>query len=903
MRLLPCLALVALAFVADCLAEARPLYVAHHLEGDPQEAMGELAWVKVSGEPVDYWFKFGWFERELRIGIKLSPEAMEAGKYFHFCLDIENDSDFSYQEDDYNFSLSLPSEEVTVSSSLVRAGGETLVPSEVISGRGRKAGEEWLLDIAVDLDDLSDLPIELGGDLGMKLELKQEPGPNPMPIHWGDLLLGNAVGKVSPQELKRMQDHQALQQLRFEEHQADPLDSGELSEAARRDLARVRQRIVAAQREEVDPADLAGYLRSQQADGSWKDIRYYDSGLPDMAGGWEHMNRLLAIAVGIRFAGLGEDAREALYRGLDYWFDHDFIFTNWWRNEIGVPLQMGRIALLDDQLSHARVKRIVEIMKRAKRPMTGQNLVWINKVTVMRGVLEGKPALVDRAFERIEDEVRISAGEGLQADYSFHQHGALLYSHGYGAEFLIDATQCFYWSQGGQFEMAGKTRDLLENMLLEGNRWMARGQFADYAALGRNVARPESSGRYLARVAATLLEAGAERREELQALVASASGGGQDVLAGNRYFHRSEFMVHRRPEFYASVNVYSRRMSGTEYLNGEGLKSYYLPDGATLFLRSGNEYEGILPVWDWRGIPGTTTPLGEGPIPRVGSGTSGSKGTTDFAGGVSDGWYGCVGYDYEKDDVRAKKAYFAFDWGLVCLGAQIESARGRPLRTTVNQTLLKQDVTLSGEGGQPDRMERGELRLSGGDSWASHHGLLYYFPGVQSVLLRAETQHGSWRELSRRESDAPLSEDVFTIAVEHAPAGKGAYAYAVVDEGLIESAPDFARHAKFTVLANSAQQQAVLDEAAGIAGLVFYEEGRVELGNGFALESDRRGALLVLEGAAGEFTLTVASPTRESGEINLSIERISDGERRSAKVNLPHGPHDAGSSVSATLAF
>ncbi|MDQ8181018.1 polysaccharide lyase family 8 super-sandwich domain-containing protein [Pelagicoccus sp. SDUM812005] len=903
MRLLSCLIVVVFGFVAGEPAMARPLYVAHHLGGDSGAAMGEVAWVKVSGEPVDYWLKFGWSERELRIGIKLSPEAMEAGKYFHFCLDIENDSDFSYQEDDYHFSLSLPDGDGTVSSSLVRAGGETVTPSEVISGQGRQAGANWLVDIAVDLQALRDGPMKLGGDLGMMLELKQTPGPNPMPIHWGDLLFGDGLGKVSPLALQRMQKHQAELELRFQVHQADPVVSGELSEAARRDLARVRQRIVEAQRQEVDRGEVAGYLRSQQADGSWEDIRYYDSGLPDMAGGWEHLNRLLAIAVGIRFAGLGEDAREALYRGLDYWFDHDFIFTNWWRNEIGVPLQMGRIALLDDQLSEARVERIVEIMTRAKRPMTGQNLVWINKVTVMRGVLEGKPALVDRAFERIEDEVRISAGEGLQADYSFHQHGALLYSHGYGAEFLNDATQCFYWSQGGQFEMARKTRDLLESMVLEGNRWMALGQFADYAALGRNVARPESSGRYLARVATTLLEAGAERREELQALVASASGSGADGLAGNRYFHRSEFMVHRRPEFYASVNVYSRRMSGTEYLNGEGLKSYYLPDGATLFLKRGNEYEGILPVWDWRGIPGTTTPLGEGPLPRVGSGKSGSKGTTDFAGGVSDGWYGCVGYDYEKDDVSAKKAYFAFDWGLVCLGAQIDSTRGRALRTTVNQTLLKQAVTVSREGGVPDRMERGELRLSGGNSWASHNGLLYYFPGGQSVVVKAERQHGSWRELSRRESDDPLSEEVFTIEVAHAPDGKGAYAYAVVDEGQIKSASAFVDRLRFSVLENSAQLQAVLDEASGIVGLVFYEGGQLELGNGYELEVDRRCAILIQEGISGEFTLTVASPARETGEIRLSMERSSDGERRSVKIALPSGPHQAGSSVSERLAF
>lgn len=889
---------------ACAAAPPRHLLLAQRLDGPSEVGIASIEWQKVSGDSTDYWLRVGWTETQLRIGIKVRKEDLADRDYFNLCLDFDNQSAFSYHVDDYHFSVSQPDESGELTLSLSRAGGTPVEPTQVIRGSGAYTDDVCEIELSIDIATLSGTALAEGRDLGMMLELKQMSGPNLLPIHWGDVILGDEKGNVVPEILERVRRHQSRQAERFETHQADPEAPRRLSAEVKGDLERVRERIVRTQKSDVDRAELKAYVRSQQDDGSWEDIRYYDAGLPDAEGCWEHLNRLVDLAIGVRFAGLGEEAQAALYQGLNYWFDNDFVFTNWWRNEIGVPLQMGRIALLDDGLSASKLARIVKIMKRATRPMTGQNLVWINKIAVMRGVIEQNPALVQRAFERIEGTVDVTAGEGLQADFSFHQHGALLYSHGYGADFAKDAAQVYYWSQGGRFEMSRGTLELLENMLLEGNRWMSRGPFVDFGALGRNVTRPASSARYMAEVAATLLDADAERKEELRKLVRSASGEGGDDLAGNRYFHRSEFMAHRRPEFYASINVYSKRMAGTEYLNGEGLKSYYLPDGTTLFVRSGDEYQGLLPIWDWRKVPGATIPVSSEPIPIIGFRRGSSKGGSDFAGGVSDGWFGCVGYDYRKDGVTAKKAYFGFNWGLLCLGAEIQSATGERLQTAVNQTRLRGEVALGSARGEAERFRSGERRLEGDERWVAHDGFFYYFPEGESVSIAARTQLGSWRELSRRESDATMSGEVFSLTLSHGVAEQpDRYAYAVVAQDLIKSPEVFAGAPRFAVLENSGRIQAAVDREEGVLGSVFYEAGQLEVGSEFLITVDRRCALLLREGSNDEFVVTAASPARETGELRVTIRKVDSGEQRAVILELPGGLHAAGSSVSGRIEF
>lgn len=63
----------------------------------------------------------------------------------------------------------------------------------------------------------------------------------------------------------------------------------------------------------------------------------------------------------------------------------------------------------------------------------------------------------------------------------------------------------------------------------------------------------------------------------------------------------------QRPHYFASVRMYSTRNHSVEVpYNEEGLRNHFLADGSNFLTRTGNEYNEIMPVYDWRKIPGTT---------------------------------------------------------------------------------------------------------------------------------------------------------------------------------------------------------------------------------------------------------------------------------------------------------
>ena len=65
----------------------------------------------------------------------------------------------------------------------------------------------------------------------------------------------------------------------------------------------------------------------------------------------------------------------------------------------------------------------------------------------------------------------------------------------------------------------------------------------------------------------------------------------------------------------ASVKMASKRVIGTELVNEDNLKGFYMGDGATYIYRNGDEYLNVFPFWDWRKVPGITSYESDAPIP------------------------------------------------------------------------------------------------------------------------------------------------------------------------------------------------------------------------------------------------------------------------------------------------
>ncbi len=859
--------------------------------------------------------KTAWDEKHVYLMVQADGGAdfwgTHADDYFNFGIDLKNDGDFSYEPDDFHFVLSVPNEGDQVSASLIRTGAASVEVSELIQVAGKRAARGYRWELALSVDQLGGEKLEAERSLGFQFERRgANAGPAPflMPVLWGDLGLADEEEVLSPEAARRIANQQAEMAERYRRHQKDPEKPERIDQDARRDLERLTKRFIELQVEDVAEQAVDQWLESQLPSGQWPEFEYGPTDEVNVTSRMYHLYRLRKLAYAREKLPLGKAKKErileAIFRGMDYTIEENLYFRNWFYNEIGYPLEFARIALyLRNELKGERRAEIIRVLKRSKRPMTGQNFIWINKVTLIRGLLQENPALVQRSIERIAEMVRVEEGEGLQADFSFHQHGSQLYSHGYGAKFVSDLTEVIYMAHGGRFQFPEAKRELILGMLLDGGRWMARGTFADFAALGRLISVADKDASYLAPVAELWLRMEDGREEELQQLMASASGQGADQLQGNRYFYRSEFMVHRRKGFYASVKAYSKLLTGTESINGQGLKNYYLPDGATLFVREGDEYAEIQPVWDWRRIPGVTGIVSEDPIPLLDHRVVRTKGNTDFVGGASDGWRGAAVYDYQRDGVAALKSYFGFDWGMVMLGANIRSEREEPLQTAVEQSLANGDARIACKGGLESEAVLGEIEFEKSPEaigvW--HDGALYYLPAGQSFSIASKSQVGAWRELQRTGKTEEIERRVFSITLQHGAKPRSeSYEYAVIDVEIESDVIGSLQSVPYRVLANGSEVQAVSDAAGRHCQLIFHEAGRCELLGGALVSVSKRCVLLVSLADDGEYILTASDPSRVGGTLIVEL-RNADGEKGEAVFHLPRSSLSGGESTSMRI--
>ena len=659
-----------------------------------------------------------------------------------------------------------------------------------------------------------------------------------------------------------------------------------------RDLCIARARIVGPWLRPPDPGQVRALLDSLRPDGSWPSVDYQSQ----HRSGWgtaRHLSHVLSLARAYVApeSPLRGDAqlKKGVSASLDYWLLHDFQNPNWWHNRIGVPGSMSRILLLwDENLTPLQRKKGIEILGRADLSMTGQNLVWLAEIVASRGILQRDPDLVAAAYRRIADEIRVTTEEGIQPDYSFHQHGPCLYSHGYGAGFASDCAEMAVWLADTRFAFAPEKIDLLSRLILDGHQWLARGSTPDYGAIGRQTARPRQSVGYLANVARHMLQLPTGREREFDALARRAAGEPAPPLVGNRHFWRSDTMAHHRPDYYTSARMYSRRIVNTDGpSNGEGLRNHHLADGCNLILRTGREYEDIFPVWDWERVPGTTVELtGDfGGSPR-------RRGETDFVGGVSDGTYGLAAFDFRRGKLRARKSWFFFDDQYVCLGAGIVCDSANPVITTVNQCRLAGDVTVS-VGGRAEKLARG-TRLLAAPAWAHHDQVAYFFLQAVALQVRAGPQSGSWHLIAAEQPDRPITEEVFSLWVDHGTSPAGArYAYVVAPGMPLAAVGSAAASRDVEILRNDPELQAARHRLLQLTGAAFYQPGRLKVTDKLAIGVDQP-CLVLLRETPGQFAVSVSNPRNQP--LRVAVELAASDSTLRTPFDLPGGM-DAGKSV------
>jgi chondroitin AC lyase len=641
-------------------------------------------------------------------------------------------------------------------------------------------------------------------------------------------------------------------------------------------------------------------VNSIQKNGSWSDIDYSDRSRST----WDPSKHLTRINLALRGARHRDTTPEVsatmmdtACRALAFWLEERPESDNWWFNTIGAPsIHMKNLVMFGDDLERSHWDQTIEILAGVEISMTGQNRAWVSTINFIRGVLIEDAALMRLALDEILGEVKLSDGpEGIQPGWSFHQHGPQLYQGNYGAHFLETVAPFVTLLAGTDFAMSKEHIELLTNLTLEGTSWMTWGSRMDYHVVGRFISSPHRSRwesavlvepcEHLAEVneiAAKPLLAFRDRLEE-------QIEAGDSAPLGNRYFWRSDFMVHRAQERYLSIRMSSTRTARSEACNQEGLQNYHLGDGVTLFMQRGDEYDGIFPAWDWKRLPGVTCQRSDEPLPVLRTGKD--LGADLFVGAASDGQNGVAAMRAIRDGVSARKAWFCEGDTLVCLGSDVASHSRHPVITSINQCLMKSEVHI----GTPDGPETFLYtdRLFGGLPWVHHDGIGYLLLQQMAVDVRKEPQWGAWKDINGNMSSDRVMRDVFSLWIDHGMGPQDAhYAYAVVMGADVDRTAKLSAEPTFEIDQNTSDAQ-IVRWGSGMVQAVMWKPGEMVLREGCHVTANQ-GCTLMAREHAGKLALTVANPNQLSERIVLQVEQ--DGRKVETEIAFPQNGM-AGSSV------
>ena len=511
-------------------------------------------------------------------------------------------------------------------------------------------------------------------------------------------------------------------------------------------------------------------------EGCWTDIDY----AAQDRGRWPatlHVTRMYALAKLYRYPGQkwerSDEIGSLLHAAMRWWFDNMPVCPNWWHNDIGVPKKMTSVLLmLRDELSQQEVDGGLKVLERSKFGLTGQNKVWLAGNNLMKGLLTDDADLVKEARKQIAEEIYVTDEEGIQEDWSFHQHGPQIQFGNYGLAYIDGISFWLRVLKGTEYAFSDEQADIVSNLMKEGICWSVYKGVMDPSFCGRQNFIDGGIGKAFALAVAAQNMAAATSGEESR-LYAGISLENlrpdlyPNTLTGSRYYWRSDCGIYRRPDWYASIRMHSERTVGFEFTNRENTLANFSADGALVLMQDGKEFENIFACWDWRKVPGVTAYDDGRPI-KCDDSIEGKRNRSSHVGGVADGDVMAATMELDRDGLHALKSVFFFPGCVVALGTDIRVSRKdfTAVTTAIDQ------VHLSGE-------------MTSGKNWIHHDGRGYVSLDGAPILASDDMQRGDWEAidpaLKGKEDSCRVFKCWFDHPVMELEEGRsGSYAYALV---------------------------------------------------------------------------------------------------------------------------
>ena len=577
------------------------------------------------------------------------------------------------------------------------------------------------------------------------------------------------------------------------------------------------------------------YYKALLPQAYWKDIDYADHS----RSGWQpikHLERLAMMSKAYCSKKSewykNDKLKQAIFNALDFWHQGNFQCRNWWYNQIGCPKTAAPIyLLLYDELSKDQLEGAIRFMGQAKIGMTGQNRSWLAANVLVKALLLRDEHLVKTCRDVLLAEISNDKEEGIQKDWSFHQHGPQQQFGNYGLAYFNTMS---YWARVFSvtpYPFPQQQIDILYQFFEKGMSQIVWRGYMDIHACGRQLFKSSQRGKALSvgRALLNMAEADTKRKSYYMNflnnyIIDKKSSKGVKISL----YNESDMLTHRNKDLFVSLRMSSKRTIGGETINQENLLGYHLGDGATAIYAQGDEYEGIFPVWDWSKIPGVTAYHSEEILrSRKGAYVSNNH---SFAGGINYDGVAVAGMVFEKNELSAHKSYFFGESEMLAMGSAIEGKQNYPVYTTIDQT-------------------RSRFKVIRDSSMHYHHfrngDNTYIFSKDYSYQFSVQEKVGNWNRVAQFYDTTSCKESLFTLSIEHGIMPKeGKYHYWVIGKQKADKNKKKEEEAlgiKLTRL-DSAMHQAVYKDHIYM-GVVF-GGGVVKVGDSLELIAD--GAFIYL---------------------------------------------------------
>ena len=663
-----------------------------------------------------------------------------------------------------------------------------------------------------------------------------------------------------------------------------------LSIAQTNDLAVIKQRVIAELfTNTVADNQVETIVAKMREDGSFPGIDYADlsniAGFPQQ----RHISDLLYLARVYQSKTSkhyhSKQLMETIEKGLRYWAKNDYVGDNWHDSQITVPtILINMMLVIGNDLPKELVEKLQPIIGRANMSASGArpsgDRIVIAGILAKNMLFRENFAEFEKVIKIIEGEIKFSTGErGIQHDYSFHHRPDRVNnttSYGYG-KYANAFGEWLVYVNGTKYQFSKEKINALVDYYIDGiTKQLVYGVYEDVSVKNRDITSKNNFQPRGTLEIERLLVGTDYRKAELDELIRLRKGTAKPSKSFAKFFWQTEHFVFQRPNFYTTVRMFSTRNANMEMpYNGPGKPTHHRADGTNYLVLKGNEYHNIWPVYDWQKISGTTVlqkPALPGPddIQR--------KGLTRFVGAVTDDLYGAVVFDFKSphDMVEAKKSWFFFDEEYVCLGTDIRSESKLKVATTINQVLLKGDVTIMQDGNKAV-LPSGN-RVAEKVKWIYHDNIGYIFPEPTKINVSNQSESGTWAAITDQKniSKEPVNEQVFKLWFDHgARPAKAGYQYIVVPDidqnKLMETSQD---NRSIKILSNTDTVQAVFHGKLNMVQAAFYQAADLKVSPGFSLKMDSQGMAMIKMVGSRIKSISVADPSRQLRRMSITVSGI-----------------------------